>query len=178
MLVPDQQLGVVVLTNAEQGGAFDSVLFHILDHYFQQPATDWIAAFKQVRDKSVADAKAVEAKAATSRDANSKPSLPAEKYAGAYSDAWYGPATIRTEAGKLVLSFDHSPSMVGELEHWQYDTFKTHWRDRTIPDAYVTFALKSDGTIDHFTMLPVSPLADFSYDYQELWFVPQAPARQ
>jgi hypothetical protein len=174
MLVPDQQLGVVILTNGEEGGAFDSILFHILDHYMQQPATDWITAFKRVRDKGVEDAKAVEAKAGASRDASSHPSLPLAKYAGVYNDAWYGPATIRQEGGKLVLSFDHSPTMVGELEAWQYDTFKTHWRDRTIPDAYVTFALKADGAIDHFTMLPVSPLADFSYDYQDLWFVPQA----
>jgi CubicO group peptidase (beta-lactamase class C family) len=172
MLVPDQQLGVVILTNAEEGGAFDSVLFHILDHYLQQQPTDWITAYKQVRDKDVEDAKAVEAKAGASRAANVGPSLPAGKYAGDYTDPWYGPVTIREESGKLVLSFDHSPSMVGELEHWQYDTFKTHWRDRTIPDAYVTFALKSDGSIDHFTMLPVSPLADFSYDYQDLWLTP------
>jgi CubicO group peptidase (beta-lactamase class C family) len=174
MLVPDQQLGVVILTNAEEGAAFDSVLFHILDHYLQQPATDWIAAYKQARDKTVADARETESKAASSRDANSHPSLPLPKYMGIYHDAWYGPATIRNDAGKLVLSFDHSPTMIGELEPWQYDTFKTHWRDRTIPDAYVTFALKADGAIDHFTMLPVSPLADFSYDYQDLWFAPAA----
>ena len=29
-------------------------------------------------------------------------------------------------------------------------------------------SLQPDGTIDHFTMLPVSPLADFSFDYQDL----------
>jgi hypothetical protein len=36
-------------------------------------------------------------------------------------------------------------------------------------DAFVTFTLKPDGTIDHFTMLAVSPLADFSFDYQDLY---------
>ena len=171
-LVPDAQIGVVVLTNAESSGAFESVLMHIVDYYLQQPATDWIAAYKQVADKSIADAKEVESKAAGARAANSGPSLPSAKYAGSYTDAWYGPVTIRDENGKLFISFDHSPTMVGGLEHWQYDTFKTHWRDRTIPDAYVTFALTADGAIDHFTMLPVSPLADFSYDYQDLWLTP------
>ena len=34
MLVPEENLGVVVLTNAEEGGAFDSILYHVLDHYF------------------------------------------------------------------------------------------------------------------------------------------------
>ena len=34
------------------------------------------------------------------------------------------------------------PSLVGELEHWQYDTFVVRWRDRELrADAYVTFTL-------------------------------------
>lgn len=64
---------------------------------------------------------------------------------------------------------------MGDLEYWQYGTFKAHWRDRKIEDAFLTFALKPDGTIDHFTMSAVSPLADFSFDYQDLYFVPTAP---
>ena len=48
MLVPEENLGVVVLTNAEEGGAFDSILYHVLDHYFNLPPTDWIAAYKAV----------------------------------------------------------------------------------------------------------------------------------
>ncbi len=78
------------------------------------------------------------------------------------------------ENGHLALAFDHSPTMAGELEHWQYDTFRTHWRDRTIADAFVTFSLKPDGSIERFTMQPVSPLADFSFDYQDLEFHPAA----
>jgi len=37
----------------------------------------------------------------------------------------------------------------------------------------VTFTLNPDGSIDHFTMAAVSPLADFSFDYQDLWFTPE-----
>lgn len=40
MLVPEENLGVVVLTNAEEGGAFDSILYHVLDHYFGLPPTE------------------------------------------------------------------------------------------------------------------------------------------
>jgi hypothetical protein len=73
---------------------------------------------------------------------------------------------------------DHTPKAVADLQHWQYDTFKAHWRDRTIEDAFVTFTLNPDGSIDHFAMAAVSPLADFSFDYQDLWFTPdRAPAR-
>jgi CubicO group peptidase (beta-lactamase class C family) len=172
MLVPEEKLGVVVLTNAEEGGAFDSILYHILDDYFHLPATDWIAAFKAVKDQEEKEAAESMKKAEGTRDANSKPSLPLEKYAGVYNDAWYGPITIRLESGGLVISFDHTLGMVGDLQHWQHDTFKAHWRVRTIEDAFVTFALNPDGSIDNAKMAAVSPLADFSFDYQDLLLKP------
>lgn len=172
MLVPEENLGVVVLTNAEEGGAFDSILYHVLDHYFNLPATDWTGAFKALKDTEEKDAAETMKKAEGTRAAGSRPSLPLEKYAGSYNDAWYGPITIRMENGSLVITFDHTPSMIGDLQPWQYDTFKAHWRDRIIEDAFVTFALKADGTIDSARMAAVSPLADFSFDYQDLLLKP------
>ncbi|HEY6763254.1 MAG TPA: serine hydrolase [Candidatus Sulfotelmatobacter sp.] len=173
MLVPDENLGVVVLTNAEQDGAFDSILYHILDYYFQIPPTDWIAAYKSVKDTEDRDAAEIMKKAEGARDANSKPSLSLEKYDGIYTDAWYGPITIRMESGHLVVNFEHTPGMTGDLQHWQHDTFKAHWRQRTIEDAFITFSLKPDGTIDTAKMTAVSPLADFSFDYQDLLLRPE-----
>jgi CubicO group peptidase (beta-lactamase class C family) len=172
MLAPEENLGVVVLTNAEEGGAFDSILYHVLDYYFHLPATDWIAGFKAVKDQEEKEAAETMRKAEGARDANSKPSLPLEKYAAVYNDAWYGPITIRLENGGLVMSFDHTPGMIGDLQHWQYDTFKAHWRVRTIEDAFVTFSLNPDGSIDSARMAAVSPLADFSFDYQDLLLKP------
>jgi CubicO group peptidase (beta-lactamase class C family) len=172
MLAPEENLGVVVLTNAEQTGAFDSVLYHVLDYYFGVPPTDWITAFKLARDKNEQDAADKMKRAEAARAADSKPSLPIGKYAGVYEDAWYGPITIREENGALVISFDHTPGMIGDLQHWQYDTFKAHWRERTIEDAFITFALKPDGTIESARMAAVSPLADFSFDYQDLLLRP------
>jgi CubicO group peptidase (beta-lactamase class C family) len=172
MLVPEENLGVVILTNAEEGGAFDSILYHVLDYYFHLPPTDWIAGFKAVKDQDEKEAAETMKKAAAGRDANSNPSLALEKYAGVYNDAWYGPITIRMENGGLVMSFDHTPGMIGDLQHWQYDTFKAHWRVRTIEDAFVTFSLNPDGSIDSAGMAAVSPLADFSFDYQDLLLKP------
>jgi CubicO group peptidase (beta-lactamase class C family) len=172
MLVPEENLGVVVLTNAEEGGAFDSILYHVLDYYFHLPPTDWIAAYKSLKDTEEKDAAESMKKAEGARAADSKPSLPLEKYAGLYNDAWYGPITIRMENSALVITFDHTPTMIGDLQHWQHDTFKAHWRDHTIEDAFVTFALNPDGSIDSARMAAVSPLADFSFDYQDLLLKP------
>jgi Domain of unknown function (DUF3471) len=59
------------------------------------------------------------------------------------------------------------PSTSGDLQHWQYETFKAHRRDRTIEDAFVTFSLNPDGSIKQARLAAVSPRADFSFDYQE-----------
>ena len=172
MLVPEENLGVVILTNAEEDLAFESVLFHMLDAYLGGPTQDYIAAFKAIEDKDRKEADETMGKASQSRAADSKPSLALAKYAGDYADPWYGKVTIRPENVGLVLNFERTAKGVADLQHWQYDTFKAHWRDRTVEDAFVTFALKPDGSIDHFTMVAVSPLADFSFDYQDLYFTP------
>jgi CubicO group peptidase (beta-lactamase class C family) len=170
MLVPEEKLGVVILTNTEEGGAFESVLFHILDHYFDVTENDWIAAFKAEKDAALREAEEIIRKRAAGRATDSKPGLPLEKYAGTYKDAWYGTATMRSEGGKLVFALDHTPKAVGDVEHWQFETFKVHWRDQVMEDAFLTFTLTPSGAIDHFTVEAVSPLADFSFDYQDLYF--------
>jgi hypothetical protein len=101
------------------------------------------------------------------------PSLPLQAYAGVYRDPWYGTMTISDEHGKLRIRFDRSPGMQGALDHAQYDTFRTRWSDRDIEDAWVTFDLNPDGSIAAIRMKQVSPIADFSWDYQDLHFVPE-----
>src|SRR5277367_5075631 len=95
MLVPEENLGILVFTNAESGAAFESILFHILDAYFGLPPSEWTTAFKAAADQREQEAKKVMAESGKGRATNSKPSLPLEKYAGIYNDAWYGPVTVR-----------------------------------------------------------------------------------
>ena len=177
-MVPDMKLGIVVLTNQEAGGAMEAISYHIIDYYLNAPATDWIGGYRSVAEQRLAQAKEAEKNQSAARNAESKPSLPPAKYAGRYKDAWYGEVTIALEEGKLVLRFGRTPGLVGDLEHWQYDTFVARWRDRSLyADAFVTFALKPDGGIDQIKMAPVSPLTDFSFDFQDLLFTP-VPSKQ
>jgi hypothetical protein len=51
------------------------------------------------------------------------------------------------------MRFSHTPPLTGDLEHWQYDTFLVRWRDRALrADAFVTFQLHPDGSIDRVRM--------------------------
>jgi CubicO group peptidase (beta-lactamase class C family) len=174
-LVPDRRLGIAVFTNQESGEAFQAITYRLLDHFLGATPTDWVAVFARLKARGDSAAAAEERNAVAKRDTASRPSLALEKYAGTYRDAWYGDVTIALEAGKLVMRFSHSPSLTGDLEHFQYETFIARWRDRELrADAYVTFALKPDGSIDQVKMAAVSPLTDFSFDFQDLLLVPQS----
>jgi hypothetical protein len=176
VLVPERKLGIVVLTNQESTGAHSAIAWTILDHYLGAPPTDWVAAFSAVEKLAREEAGAAVRKAAGARDAASKPSLPLARYAGRYRDAWYGDVLVEARGGALTIRFTHTPQLSGTLEHWQYDTFVVRWQTRTLDaDAYLTFSLARDGSIDRATMSPVSPLTDFSFDFADLLLRPAPP---
>lgn len=171
--IPDTGLGIAVLTNQESREAYNAITWRLIDHFLGAPATDWTEAWLKVRARERAETARAMEKAEAERDAASKPSLPLEKYSGTYSDPWYGDVTLTLEAGKLVMRFTRTPSLVGDLEHWQHDTFVVRWRDRELrADAFVTFALDPDATIREARMEAVSPTTDFSFDFQDLSLTP------
>lgn len=174
-LIPDLNLGIVVLTNAEEEGAHAAITQAILDPYFGQPETDWAPIYHDLARREEAATAAQSRSAAGSRNPDTRPSLPLARYAGRYRDDWYGDVLIEEAGGKLGIRFTHSPSLAGDLEHWQYDTFVARWRNRTLgADAYVTFWLKPDGSIGEVKLAAVSPLTDFSFDFQDLLLRPVA----
>jgi hypothetical protein len=130
-----------------------------------------VAAYRTVKRGRVSEALAT-LKARNDKPAGIGPSLPIVRYSGAYKDPWYGNIEIAAVDGKLRIDFKSTPRMGGVLEHWQYDTFITRFDDKNIEPAYVTFALDAEGKIDRITMKAVSPIADFSWDYQDLLFTP------
>jgi CubicO group peptidase (beta-lactamase class C family) len=178
VMVPDARLGVVVLTNQESGETFEAITWRLLDHFLGARPTDYVAAFAKLKQRGDSMVAAAERGTAAARDTSSRPSLPLARYANTYNDAWYGPVTIAQEGDKLTIRFDHTPLLIGDLVHWQHDTFIARWRDRELrADAYVTFALNPDGSIDQAKMTAVSPATDFSFDFHDLLLKPVARNR-
>jgi CubicO group peptidase (beta-lactamase class C family) len=172
--IPDLGFGVSVLTNQESGAAFDAIVYRVADHYLGAPAFDWVGAYRTVVARQAAATAEAIKKASASRAAASTPSLPLASYAGTYVDAWYGDITIEKPGDALVMRFTRTPSLVGDLEHWQHDAFVVRWRDRELrADAYVTFALNPDGSIDQVKLRAVSPDTDFSFDFHDLLLKPK-----
>jgi CubicO group peptidase (beta-lactamase class C family) len=173
-LVPQLHLGVVVLTNQESGAAFNAVTYRVLDAYLN-PAqkTDWVDVYAKAVKAAQAHADDSLAQHQKARDAHSKPSLPLARYAGTYRDPWYGDVIISDEGGKLRLRFSKTPQLIGSMTPWQHDSFVVRWDDRALnADAFVAFALDADGAITSMRMQPMSPLTDFSFDFQDLRLTP------
>jgi CubicO group peptidase (beta-lactamase class C family) len=176
VLLPEKKVGFMIMENAEDTALLTGLQNELLDHYLGLPKRDWVAPFADYFNQANAQALAA-VKGATQSRPKSSPSLPLAGYAGVYSDPWYGPMSVKEQDGKLTIDFQQTPGMSGPLEHWGYDTFVARWKDPTTAEpAYVTFALDADGKPARVTMKPFSPVADFSYDYQDLEFTPVAAA--
>jgi hypothetical protein len=180
VLVPSRNLGIAVQMNAEDFQVMRAIANELLDHYLGDGGqdTDWMVAFDDFANTRIAGGvAALDATEKANAAGAGKASLPIASYAGQYKDAWYGPLDITQDKGALRINFTRTPGMTGRLEHWQHDTFRTVWDDKSLEPAYVTFGLDAEGKVDRITLKAVSPIADFSYDYQDLLFAP-VPAKQ
>jgi CubicO group peptidase (beta-lactamase class C family) len=148
-LLPEERAGVVVLTNLDGNALRESIMYKVFDLFLGAPSRDWSrisliekASFDSIdaKDRREAEAKRVK---------GTRPSLSLDGYTGVYADSLYGTAQVRVENGHLVL--DLAPKMVGDMEHWHYDTFKVVWRDHRDGTNLVTFALDMDGKVDTMT---------------------------
>ena len=176
-LLPERNIGLYVAINSEEGEMIRGLVYELLDHYLDQPQANWPERLRQLRlSRSAEAAKFLAAPAA--QPAKVGPSLTLQRYAGDYVDPWYGKIGIRESGGRLMIDFPRSKGMNGTLEHWQYDTFKTNFVDKQIEPAFVTFGMGAEGQVERITMKAVSPIADFSYDYQDLQFTPAGQAKE
>ncbi len=128
VLVPEENLGVVVLTNSMTGIA-GALTNRILDAYLGGEERDW-SAENLPRDRAGRRAfwDRIE-RIERERVPNTTPSLPLEGYTGTYGGPLYGDATVSLEDGHLVLRLLPNPDLVADLSHLQYNTFLIDWRE-------------------------------------------------
>lgn len=167
-LMPEEKLGVVVLTNSETPLA--SILANkALDVFLGVPARDWNSEFLARSKDNETARKDEDRKRELSRVPKTQLSLPLPTYAGTYSGEMFGDAKVTEEEGKLVLRFLPSPYFVGDLEHWHFDTFRVKWRDSIVypfSRGFVTFILNAQGKVDEMKVDVPNP----DFDFKELEF--------
>ena len=167
-LMPEENLGVVVLTNSET--PLQSFLWYkVFDVFLGAPPRDWSAEYmaraRAAREREEAEAKKAEA----ARVPDTRPSLPLQAYAGTYGGPMYGDAKVTEENGRLVVRLLPSPNYVGDLEHWHFDTFRIKWRESVVypyPRGWVSFTLSQKGEVDEMKIDVPNP----DFDFKELEF--------
>jgi CubicO group peptidase (beta-lactamase class C family) len=156
-MIPEEKLGVVVLTNLNGSIVSVPLSYRIFDAYLGSPPRDWSAEMLKTMNGLEEQARAVAAKRDAERVAGTKPALALDRYAGDYRNEMYGDATVVAENGKLILQ--RGPSFVGDMEHWHYDVFRVTWRDRQLGRSYVSFRLDQKGQVAEMN---IEGLADFA----------------
>ena len=146
-LIPEEKLGVVILTNLNGSELRTALKLRIFDSFTGGEMRDWSAIHLKTMKGFEEQGKAAEKKQNDERVKNTKPSLALDKYTGSYQDQMYGDLKVaQEESGKLVVRY--GPAFIGDLEHWHFDTFQATWRDRTLGKALVTFTLNAQGKVE------------------------------
>jgi CubicO group peptidase (beta-lactamase class C family) len=169
-LLPDDGVGLVVYSNAEEEDAVSALRYALLDHVLGAPRFDWLGAAKAAKAELEAKVKAVLGDG-DFKPPPGAPSLPLERYAGRYRDPWYGDVVVARAGSGLSIDFTHTPAFKGPLEAFGTDAFRTRFPRGAGEDAVVTFAVQ-DGRVTGVTMKALSPIADFSFDFHDLALVP------
>lgn len=168
-MLPGRKAAVAVFSNTEDavsGGIRNA----LLDLCIGAPSYDWVAAV-QARVKAQEDSALKELGGGTDAPPPGGPSLPLDAYAGRYRDPWYGDIVVSKRGGGLHIDFVPTAVFKSALEPWGPDSFRTRFAKDAGEDAVVKFAI-AGGKVTGVSMKALSPLADFSYDFQHLAFVP------
>lgn len=173
-LVPELDLGVIVLNNGSNYGARNSVMQSVLKAYMGQPEQDWVKHYATRQKEAAERRKALASNDNASGDdwkGSGKVLRPLTDYAGLYLDPWFGKVDIATGENGLRFRSHKSKNMVGSLEPFDQNTFIVRWDNRGFgADAYARFETDFKGVISGITMRLVDPNADFSFDFQDLNF--------
>jgi CubicO group peptidase (beta-lactamase class C family) len=173
IMLPDLELGVVVLTNSYYGGAglFSAVSQTIVDAYLGLDDHGWtdlyLASFEARAGGAQAEVERVWKRVEEASDAHIDP----EDYTGEYEDPWFGKIKIYLKGDQLWFSSSRSPALTGPMYFYQANAFAIRWEKRTLDaDAFAIFRLDEEGKAQGIRMKGISPDIDFSYDFQDLDF--------
>jgi CubicO group peptidase (beta-lactamase class C family) len=143
-MLPKDDFGVVVLTNKNGTLLTYALMDWLFDRDLGAPARDWSAEFfknyQLLRARGDSIAKRQEAQRVT----GTQPTLPLDRYAGTYRDSAYGTAVVTVANGSLTFT---RGELVGNLEHWNYDTFRATWDTPILGKSLISFRVNGAGAV-------------------------------
>jgi hypothetical protein len=143
--LPEQKRGVVILTNLEDTLLPTAIKNRLLDHWSGRPPRDWsgdlLAVYRQLSEARERDARA----RSDRRQKGTQPSQSASAFAGSYLHPFYGAAKVVEAPDGMRLRF--TPTMQGDLTHWQHDSFQIRWDDERAGTGFASFNSDADGRV-------------------------------
>ena len=153
-MIPEEHLGVVVLTNMLPHQLPTAVALKVFDTYLGSGDTDWSASLKAQADKAKAEGEQRKAAEAASA-ARPTPALPLDRYVGTYTSDIYGRASVTVKNGVLVFT---RPTAAAVLTHARGDRFSARWTSASILSVFgetpVNFTIGAGGAIGGLTLGP------------------------
>jgi CubicO group peptidase (beta-lactamase class C family) len=141
-LIPERRLGVYVLANLDHAELRHALMYRVFDMYTGNPPRDWSKELLTLYSRLEREADSTRRQQEQRRVADTRPSLPLDRYAGTYTNQTYGTVVVTVRQGALHFAFGRG--RVGGLTHWHYDTFQARWDDVRMRPSLVVFA--PDGT--------------------------------
>lgn len=116
-LVPQDHLGIIILTNTDENSFYEALRWEIMDAYFKLPYQNYSAKYLSAyKANASADQKIIK-KLRDSVLMNLQPAQPLNAYIGKYHNELYGDMTItQGEANGLEARFEHHPKMFVKMQ--------------------------------------------------------------
>ena len=114
--IPEEKLGIAILTNNDNQSFFELLRYQIMDAYLGMPyvnrSQQQLAGFKKGMQEQVSEIAGWKA-----RVKGNKPELPFAAYAGVYTNELYGPITISQIGNSLKINFSTKPDLSATLHY-------------------------------------------------------------
>lgn len=122
--VPEEKLGITILTNNDNQSFFEALRYQILDAYTNMPYTDrskyQFGFFAQNKKTTDAEIAALKARV----DKKNMPEIELDNYLGDYYNTVYGRINISRKDDMLICRFQHHPDLIGYMEYMDNHEFR------------------------------------------------------
>ena len=144
-LIPDRRLGVYVLANLDHAELRHALMYRVFDMYSGNAPRDWSKELLALYSGLERQADSAQRDQIQRRVADTRPSLPLDRYAATYTNQTYGNVVVSLRQGALHFAFGRGRA--GALTHWHYDTFQAKWDDVRRDPSLIVFAPDGAGGV-------------------------------